>query len=104
MTSTPDDDGRRIAIWQLQQTLTALHLQAEVAESEPLLVVAGNPKDGTRALAVRCDPRPAAGGRLWFWIDPGPGRSRANAMKPLVEADRLADAVVHIRGERKLRA
>lgn len=98
-----EDDVRRIAIWQLQQTLTAHQLLAEVAESEPVLVVAGNPEKRTRALTVRCDPRQDDSGRLWFWIESDSGQSRNPAVTPLIEADNLADAVVHIHGERQIR-
>jgi hypothetical protein len=98
-----EDDERRLAIWQLAQTLTAHKMPAEVAESEPALVVAGNPNSGTRALTVRCDRRSADGDRLWFWLEPDSGRSRDSASKPLIEADRLADAMVHICGERQIR-
>lgn len=98
-----EDDPRRLAIWQLQQTLAAARMPAEVAESEAALVVAGNPEKGTRAVTVRCDPRPADDDRLWFWLEPASGRSRDNASKPLIEAERLADALVHICGERQIR-
>jgi len=98
-----EDDPRRLAIWRLAQTLSAHQLPAEVAESEPVLVVAGNPDAGTRALAVRCGPRAADLDRLWFWIEPDSGRSRDQSAKPLIEADRLADAMVHICGERQIR-
>lgn len=97
MTGT-EDDPRRLAIWQLQQSL-GRELISEVAESEPVLVVAGNPDKGTRTLTVRCGARRSDGDRLWFWLDRGPGRSA----KPLIEADNLADAVVHISGERQIR-
>jgi hypothetical protein len=98
-----EDDERRLAIWQLQQTLGP-GLITEVAESEPVLVVAGNPKEGTRALTVRCDPREGDGDRLWFWlIDPEPDWPEEYGPRPLMEADRLADAVVRICGERKIR-
>lgn len=98
-----EDDPRRLAIWQLAQTLNAHQLPAEVAESEPVLVVAGNSENGTRALTVRCDPRPADGDRLWFWLEPSSGRSRDHAATPLMEVARLADAMVHICGERQIR-
>lgn len=98
-----EDDPRRLAIWQLAQTLTAHRLPAEVAESEPVLVVAGNPENGTRSLTVRCDPREADNDRLWFWTEPDSGRSRDHDVIPLIEADRLADAMVHICGERMIR-
>jgi hypothetical protein len=91
-----DDDERRTAIWRLQQAL-GRGLITAVAESEPALVVAGNRDEGTRTVTVRCDPRASDGGRLWFWLDPG------HAAKPLIEADNLADAVVHIHGERQIR-
>jgi hypothetical protein len=98
-----EDDARRIAIWQLAQTLSAHQLLAEVAESAPVLVIAGNPEKGTRALTVRCDPRQDDGDRLWFWVEPDSGRSLDQDVTPLVEADRLADAMVHICGERQIR-
>ncbi len=99
-----EDDARRVAIWRLAQTLTAHQLPAEVAESAPVLVVAGNPEKGTRALTVRCDVRRDDGDRLWFWVESGSGRSREQSVTPLVEADRLADAMVSICGERQIRA
>ncbi len=98
-----EDDPRRLGIWQLAQTLNAHQLPAEVAESEPVLVVAGNPDEGTRALTVRCDQRPADDDRLWFWIDPSPGHTQGRDATPLIEADRLADAMVHICGARQIR-
>lgn len=98
-----EDDPCRLAIWQLAQTLNAHQLPAEVAESEAALVVAGSPEKGTRSLTVRCDQRPADNDRLWFWLEPDSGRSRDSASKPLIEADRLADAMVHICGERQIR-
>jgi hypothetical protein len=93
-----EDDERRLAIWRLQQTI-GRQLATEVAESDPVLVVTGNRDEGTRTLTVRCDPRRSDGDRLWFWVDRGTGRSA----KPLIEADQLADAVVHICGERQVR-
>ena len=92
-----EDDPRRLAIWQLAQTLTAHRLPAEVAESEPVLVVAGSPEEGTRTLTVRCDPRASDEGRLWFSFLDG------SEPRPLAEASRLADAMVHICGERQIR-
>lgn len=97
------DDPCRLGIWRLAQTLSAHQLLAEVAESEPVLVVAGNPGNGTRAVTVRCGPRAADFDRLWFWIEPDSGRSQGQSAKPLIEADRLADAMVHICGERQIR-
>lgn len=97
------DTDARLAIWQLQQTLSAHQLPAEVAESEPILVVAGSPEKGTRALTVRCDPREGDGDRLWFWIESGSGLSRDQDVTPLMEVDRLADAMVRICGERVIR-
>ncbi|MEO5876060.1 MAG: hypothetical protein ABIQ26_13775 [Streptosporangiaceae bacterium] len=99
MPDFEDHDACRTAIWQLQQTLAGHGLPAETAESAPLLVVAGNPDDATFTVTVRCEPRPSDGGRLWFWLDDG----AASTPRPLTEADRLADAVVHICGERKNR-
>lgn len=99
MTGT--DDECRLAIWRLQQTI-GRQLPTEVAESEPALVVAGNAEEGTRTVTVRCGPRPADNDRLWFWLDPD-DRSDGQSAKPLIEADRLADAVVHICGERQIR-
>lgn len=96
--SGAEDDPRRVAIWRLQQA-TERGLAAKVAKSGLVLVITGNPEAGTRTLTVRCAPRQADGGRLWFWLAPGPGRGA----KPLIEADNLADAVVHIYGERKIR-
>lgn len=98
-----EDDPRRLAIWQLAQTLAAARMPAEVAESEAALVVAGNPEKGTRALTVRCDPRQDDGERLWFWIESGTGASRDQDVTPLMEVDRLADAMVRICGERQIR-
>lgn len=98
-----EDDPRRLAIWQLAQTLNAHQLPAEVAETEPVLVVAGNPESGTRSLTVRCDPRPADDDRLWFWIESGSGLSRDQDVTPLMEVNRLADTMVHICGERQIR-
>lgn len=98
-----EDDPRRLAIWQLAQTLAANQLPAEVAESDAALVVAGSPENGTRALTVRCDPRPADDDRLWFWLESGTGPSRNQDVTPLMEVDRLADAMVRICGERKIR-
>lgn len=101
-----EGDECRIAIWQLQQTLTANRLPAEVAESEPVLVVTGNPDEGTRSLTVRCDPRPTDGDRLWFWMTdppPRPDHPWDYDATPLGEADRLADAMVRVLDERQIR-
>ena len=95
----------RLAIWQLQQTLTTHNLEAVVAESEPVLVVAGNLDKGTRTLTVRCDTREDDSDRLWFWLldpDPSPDWSEEDGPRPLMEADRLADAMLRICGERKI--
>jgi hypothetical protein len=91
-------DARRVAIWRLHQAI-GRGLVSEVAKSGLVLVVTGNPKAGTRTLTVRCAPRPADGGRLWFWLAPSPGQGA----KPLIEADQLADAVLSICGERQIR-
>lgn len=91
-----DLDPRRTAIWQLQQTLTGHALIAELAESEPLLVVAGNREDGFRSLTVRCDARGSDGGALWFLLD-------ADEPVPLAPVGRTIDAVTAILGERILR-
>jgi hypothetical protein len=97
-----EDDPRRAAIWQLQQTLGP-ELISEIAVSEPALVVAGNPEEGTRTLTVRCDPREEDGDRLWFWFAGAPGWPEEYGPRPLMEARRLADAVVRIYGERQIR-
>lgn len=98
-----DTDVRRVAIWQLQQTLKASQLEAVVAESDPVLVLAGSLAEGTRTLTVRCDPRKDDGGRLWFWlIGSEPGWPQEYGPRPLMEADRLADAMLRICGERQL--
>lgn len=91
---TDADDPRRDAIQKLKLTL-GRELITEVAESEPALVIAGNPKEGTRTLTVRCGHRASDGGRLWFWLD--------HDANPLIEADNLADAALHIHGKRKIR-
>lgn len=90
---------RRNKIWQLQQTLTGHDLIAELAESEPLLVVAGDSADGFRSVTVHCDRRASDGGALWFWCDRGQGTEG----KPLAPVDRPVDAVTAILSERILR-
>jgi hypothetical protein len=85
-----DLDPRRAAIWQLQQTLTAHQLIAEMAESEPVLVVAGSPEEGTRTLRVRCDHRASDEGRLWFSFLDG------SEPRGLAEVSRVVDAVTGI--------
>jgi hypothetical protein len=92
------DDPRRLGIWQLAQTLNAHQLPAEVAESEPVLVVVGNAENGTRALTVRCGFRADDNDRLWFFMVDDQG-----AEMPLMETDRLADAMVRLCGERRIR-
>lgn len=92
------DTDARLAIWRLQQTL-GRELATEVAVSDPVLVIAGNREEGTRTVTVRCGPREADNGRLWFWLDCGRNRTP----KPLIEADNLADAAMHISGERRIR-
>lgn len=91
-----DDDPSRVAIWRLQQTLGRA-LPTAVAESEPVLVVAGVPDEGTHTVTVRCGTRRSDGDRLWFWLDRGPGK----ASQPLAEVDRLADAALLICGEHR---
>jgi hypothetical protein len=94
-----DGDQCRIEIWRLQQTLTGHGLIAELAPSEPLLVVAGSPEDGTRTLTVRCDPRVSDEGRLWFTATVD-GQAEP---KPLADVTRAIDAVTGILGERRIR-
>lgn len=92
-----DDDPRRVAIWQLQQTL-GREVPAEVAESEPVLVIAGRPEDGTCTVTVRCEPRSVDDEQLWFFIV-----DESAASIPLMPAERLADAALFICGERLIR-
>jgi len=93
-----DTDVRRIEIWRLQQTLTGHDLIAELAPSEPVLVVAGSPEEGTRTLTVRCDHRASDEGRLWFTVAVDGGEPQ-----PLAEVSRAVDAVTGILGERQVR-
>src|SRR5689334_12748043 len=94
-----DTDERRLAIWRLQQTLTGHNLIAELAPSEPLMVVVGSPEDGTRTLTVRCGPRAEDEGRLWLTVE----ADGDNEAKALADVTRAIDAVTGILGERRVR-
>ncbi|WP_103944195.1 hypothetical protein [Thermomonospora echinospora] len=83
-----ETDTRRAQVWALAQTLSAHGYEAEMAESEPLLVVAvasGSP------VQVRCAYRDDCGGEPWFCFVGG---------TPIAPADdnHLQDAVVAVKG------
>lgn len=102
MTATErshDLDERRVEIWRLSQLLQGHRLIAEVAESEPILVVAGDSAEGHRTVNVSCNSREDDGGSLWYFIQVG-----EESEKPISSVGRPEDAVVAILGERIVRA
>ncbi|SEG92201.1 hypothetical protein SAMN04489712_13255 [Thermomonospora echinospora] len=83
-----ETDTRRAQVWALAQVLKAHGYGVEVAESEPLLVVAvssGSP------VQVRCDYRQDCGGEPWFFLTGGGPLAAA-------DGDHLQDAVVAVKG------
>lgn len=58
----PEADARRDRIWAVRQALGAHGIGAEVAESEPVLCIAG-----ACAVTIRCDRRASDEGRLWLY-------------------------------------
>jgi hypothetical protein len=88
---------RTAAIWHLSEQLRGHELVAEMAQSEPVLVVLGDREQGTITLTIRCNPRKADGWALWFWLDTN------GELAPLAPVDRLVDAVTAILGARIVR-
>ncbi|MEO5874772.1 MAG: hypothetical protein ABIS86_21250 [Streptosporangiaceae bacterium] len=98
-TDFPSLEPAEAAIWQLYTTLDAGGLPVVLGDDGTVLTVPGDPEQSTRTLVVRCEARRADADRLWFFLDRGTG----TADKPLIEIERLTDAVVLICGERQMR-
>jgi hypothetical protein len=88
MDAPRETDPRRAQIWALAQTLKAHGYQAEVAESEPLMVI---PAASGSPVQVRCEYRDDCGGEPWFRFVGGAAIAPAGG-------HHLQDAVVAIKG------
>jgi hypothetical protein len=83
------DDPRRARVWALVPLLRAQGYHAEVAESEPVVVVLTSVASPA---VVRCQSRDDCGGELWFRVA-GDGAWLASA-----DDGHLPNAVVAIKG------
>ena len=88
MDAPRERDLQRVRLWALAQALRAHGFAAELAESDPLLVVSGGP--GV-LVQVRCQVRDDCGGELWF-------RSANGVMIAPADDAHLHEAVVAVKG------
>jgi hypothetical protein len=89
MDAPREPDARRMRVWALAQALKAHGYHAEVAESEPVVVVmasSGSP------VVIRCQSRDGCGDELWFRVA---GRG---AWLAVADDMHLQNAVVAIKG------